>query len=195
MPKALSGKTLALPLSLCLCLTALPAAAGDLVDAATAVEAAVAAGDFDAWAAANATLMTSAWFQPGLHFNRLILTSVPSTGYGVYEVRADSVYASGEPILVYAEPEGYGYGTLPDGRSEIAFDIDLRVMDPAGTVLLEAPGFMQVAHQVWGPAREFVANMTVNMGQAPAGDYTLEFTFHDRHGGQSSSFTTNVTLQ
>ncbi len=195
MHQALSRKLrLAAAASLALAFP-LAATAGEVVDAAAAVEAAVAAGDFNAWQAANARLLEVAWFQPGLHFNRLILTSTPAAGYGSYEVRPDSVYAPGEPILVYAEPEGFGFGDLGGGRSEIAFDIDLKVMDPAGTVLVEMPSFMQLVHQTWGPAREFVANMSVDMGQAPPGDYRLEFTFHDRHGGQSASFTTDVTLQ
>lgn len=169
--------------------------AGEVVDAAAAVEAAVAAGDFNGWQAANAALLAKAWFQPGLHFNRMILTNGPATGYGSYEPRADSVYAAGEPILIYAEPEGYGFGDLGGGRFEIAFDIDLRVLDPAGSVLVEMPGFMALQHQTWGVAREFVANMTVSMGQAPAGSYVLEFTFRDRHGGQSASFTSAITIQ
>ncbi|MCB6177568.1 hypothetical protein LHP98_05415 [Rhodobacter sp. Har01] len=173
----------------------LPVQAGPVADAAAAVEAAVAAGDFAAWQAANGTLLTEAWFAPGLHFNRLILTAAPASGYGSYEARPNSTYGRGEDIFVYAEPEGYGFGDLGGGKLEIAFDIDLRVLDPAGTVLVEAPDFMAVSHQVWGPAREFVANMTVSMGEAPAGAYTLEFTFRDRHGGQKSTFTTDVTIQ
>ncbi len=182
----------ALPLSLSLLS---PVQAGQLTDAAAAVEAAVAAGDFNAWQAANAQLLATAWVQPGLLFNRLLLTSTLAAGYGNYEVRPDSIYARDTPIYVYAEPEGYGFGDLGGGRMEIAFDIDLRVMDPTGAVLLEVPNFMALAYQTWGPAREFVANMTVDMAQAPAGDYRLEFTFRDRHGGQSASFTTDVTLQ
>lgn len=192
----ISPRALVAGLPLCLLLAhAPPARAGEVVDAATAVETAVATGDFNAWQAANATLLSTAWFQPGLHFNRLLLVSAPASGYGSYEVRPDSVFAAGEMILVYAEPEGYGYGDLGGGKLEIAFDIDLKVMDPAGSVLVEMPGFMQLVHQTWGPAREFVANMSVSMGQAPVGDYRLEFTFRDRHGGQSSSFTTDVTIQ
>ena len=189
------ARLLSLFLALPLTIPGLPVAAGPVVDAAAAVEAAVASGDFNAWQAANNQLLSTAWFQPGLHFNRLVLTSTPAVGYGSYDVRPDSIYARGEQIFVYAEPEGYGFGDLGNGKLEIAFDIDLRVLDPAGTVLLEAPDFMQVAHQTWGPAREFVANMTVAMGEAPAGQYRLEFTFRDRHGGQQSSFTTDVTLQ
>lgn len=173
-----------------------PAQAGPLADAAAAVEAAIAANDFDAWQAANAKLLDEAWFAAGLHFDRVVLTAAPGAGYGGFEPRANASYGKGEDILVYAEPKGYGYGDLGNGKYEIAFDVDLRLLDKAGTVLLEAPNFLALSHQAQGMAREFVGTLTVNLGpEAPAGDYQLEFTFRDRHGGQSASFTTEVTLQ
>ncbi len=187
--------SLAASLVTVLALTAAPAIAGEVVDAATAVEAAVAAGDFDAWQKANGDLLAKAWAQPGLHFNHLVLVTAPAAGYGVYDVRPDSIYAQGEPILVYAEPEGYGFGTLATGQMEIAFGIDLKVLDPGGAVLVEMPDFLSIKFQSWQPAHEFVANLSVSMGSAPPGDYQLEFTFRDLHGGQNSSFTTNVSVK
>jgi hypothetical protein len=186
-----SAVLLALPLGL----SGVSAHAGEVVDAAAAVEAAIAAGDFNAWQAANATLLDIAWVQPGLHFNRLLLTSGTAVGYGSYEVRPDNVYAVGEKIFVYAEPEGFGFGELGNGKLEIAFDIDLRVLDGSGALLVEAPNFMQLQYQTAGKVHEFLANMTVELGDTPAGQYTLEFIFHDRHNGQSASFTTDIVVQ
>lgn len=92
-------------------------------------------------------------------------------------------------------PSRRATATASDGRQEIAFDIDLVVFDAAGTELLRQPNFVALVHQAHGRPREFVANMTVKMSGAPAGGYKLEFVFHDRHGGGTASFTTEVTLQ
>ena len=116
---------------LALALLPLAAPAGDLSDAAAAVEAAVAAQDFAAWQAAEARLDELLWYSAGLHFGTLTLVSAPASGYRMYDSRADNLYAQGEPILLYAEPRGYGYGTLDTGQLQIAFDIDLTVKDTA----------------------------------------------------------------
>lgn len=153
-----------------------------------------AAGDFRAWQAADETLLTEAWLAPGLHFDRVVLTAVPGAGHGGFEPRPNATYAIGEDVLIHAEPKGYG--DLGDGKPEIGFDVDLRLPDPAGTILLQAPGFAALTNQAHGMAREFVGRLTVNLGpEAPAGDYQLKFTFNDREGGQSAAFTTDVTFQ
>lgn len=184
-------------LALALCaLLPVTAQAGELADAAAAVESAVTANDFAAWQSAAAALETKLWFSAGLHFGTLTLVSAQSTGYGVYQSRADNVYAQGEPILIYAEPKGYGYGDAGNGMYEIAFDIDLIVKDTAsGEVLLESPSLMQIAYQAMVPAREFVANLNYTLGTAPPGSYTLETVFHDRHGGQQASFTSDIVIR
>lgn len=172
-----------------------PVLAGDIVDAATAVEAALQANDFDAWQAANAALLDKLWNAPGLHFGTLVLTQSEPTGYGAYVQRADNVYAQGEPILIYAEPMGYGFGALDDGRNEIAFDIDLKVLGTDGEVLADAPGIMNLAYASHGTPHEFMANITYNLDGIPPGTYTLDTTFRDRHAEQSASFTNEIVIK
>lgn len=186
------------PLSVALLLAlglAAPVLAGPVTDAAAEAEAAVAADDFDAWYQANEALLEAAWTLPGLHFGNLAMTTVPAPMYGNYEERADTVYAADEPILIYAEPRGYGYGDVGGGMLEIAFGVDLRVLDPAGTVLLELPEFSTFTVQTRTRSRELMFNLSVSLDGAPPGDYQLEFTFNDRHGGQSDSFTSNITIK
>ncbi|OYW61326.1 MAG: hypothetical protein B7Z10_04940 [Rhodobacterales bacterium 32-66-7] len=182
------------PLMLALGLAA-PVLAGPVTDAATAVETAAAADDFNAWFQANEALLEAAWTVPGLHFGNIVNTTVPAPVYGNFEERADTVYAPGEPILIYAEPRGYGYGDIGGGMLEIAFGVDLRVLDPAGTVLLEMPEFSTFTLQSRAKARELMFNLSVSLDGAPPGDYQLEFTFNDRYGGQSDSFVSNITIK
>ena len=190
MRSILSTAALLLALSL-----ATPIVAGPVTDAATKVEAAAANDDFDIWYQANEALLEAAWNVPGLHFGNIANTTVPAPVYGNFEERADTVYTAGEPILIYVEPRGYGYGDVGGGMLEIAFGIDLRVLDPAGTVLLEMPDFNNFTLQTRARARELMFNLTVSLDGAPPGDYQLEFTFNDRNGGQSDSFTSNITIK
>jgi len=172
-----------------------PAQAGDIVDAAAKAEAAIAAGDFDAWYAANEVLLAAAWTAGGLHFGSLFAVTAAVTSFGEFVPRDDTVYAANEAIHLYVEPRGYGYGDLGAGQFEIAFDIDLRVLDPAGAVMLEQPNFGAFTVKSTARARELFVNLTATLDGAPAGDYTLEFIFRDKHSDQTASFTNDVTIQ
>ncbi|WP_309664957.1 hypothetical protein [Tabrizicola sp.] len=174
---------------------AAPALSGPLTDAAASADAAIAAGDFDAWYAANEVLIETAWNAAGLHFGNLVATTGPATAYGAYEPRASTVYAAGEPVELYIEPRGYGYGDLGGGQLEIAFDIDLRVLEPSGSVVMEQENFANFVVKTRARSRELMVNLTATFDGAPAGNYTLEFTFKDRHSDQTASFTNDITLQ
>ena len=174
---------------------AVPAQAGEIVDAATTVETALQADDFNAWQAANQVLLETLWNAPGLHFGTLTLSTGTAAGYGIYESRPDNIYAANEPVLIYAEPRGYGYGDAGDGTYEIAFDIDLNLLDPAGNVLGQFPNIMALQLPVRVKVREFVANLTYELNGVPPGSYTLETIFHDRHGDQSASFTSDIVIR
>jgi len=179
-------------------LSLLPAAAvdaGEIADAAAAVEAAIAAEDFDAWRAANAVIEEKLWAAPGLHFGTLMLVTGPAAGFGSYDPRPDNIYTMGEPVQIYAEPAGYGYGDLGNGMLEVAFDIDLTISDPAGAVLGEFPGIMSLVYPSRVKAREFLANLTYNLDGVPPGDYTLTTNFRDRHSGQAASFTSEIVVK
>lgn len=174
---------------------ATPLHAGEIADAAAAVEDAITAQDFDTWYAANETLMEKAWTAAGLHFGTVTLATAPADGFGIYTARENNVYGLAESINIYAEPRGYGFGALPDGQNEIAFDIDLKIMDPAGTTIAELPDFVNLVLTSHAKPREFVANVQIDLNGAPAGDYTLELTFRDRYSDGSASFPVNITLK
>ena len=79
--------------------------------------------------------------------------------------------------------------------SEIAFDIDLRLLDRSGTMLFEQPNFAQFVVKTKAHARELMVNLTTTLDGAPAGEYTLEFNFRDRHSDQTAKFTNDITIQ
>ncbi len=185
-----------------MCLTSLfcltfqgPVLAGVIADAGAVVDAALATGDFDAWYDANQALLDTAWYAAGLNFDSLIIVKAPAQGFGGYEARGNNVFAPGEEINIYAEPKGYGFGDLGDGKYEIAFAIDMKVMTPDGSEVANMPDFAELKLASFGQPHEFVANVTITLTGAPAGDYALELTFRDLHGGQSADFTMRVSIQ
>jgi hypothetical protein len=186
----LAGLALAAALTL-----PLPVLAGPLTDAATAAEAALASGDMAAWAAAYEGLSDAAWSAGGFYIARHVATTGDAPAFGMYEARANTVYGTTEPIRLYVEPRGYGYGQAGDGVNQIAFDIDLAIRDGAGAVVGEVPGFSEVVIPSRARPRELMVNLTATLNGAPPGDYVLVFTFRDRNGGGAASFEQPVTLQ
>ncbi|HEV7252324.1 MAG TPA: hypothetical protein VGN97_04395 [Mesorhizobium sp.] len=112
----------------------------------------------------------------------------PSRGYGMYEERENAVFRAGEPIVTYVEPVGYGWNEAPDGRHELAFDVDLKLFTGEGELATEQEGFLQYRAASRKKNLEFSLDLTLTLNEAPAGSYTVEYTVHDRSSGESSSF-------
>ena len=93
------------------------AQAGPVADSAKAIETKLAANDFGGALDAARDILAQVWDQsPGLTFTQSLLVAENATGYGVYNPRADNVFKSGAPILIYCEPLGFGYGTPGEGQ-------------------------------------------------------------------------------
>src|SRR5690606_31759599 len=99
-----------LPVVLAAALLAAPQAAPPDLEALTAAEQQVAA----AW---EATPLT---FRKALFATRI-------EAFGVYTAKDGNSFRPGEPIIVYAEPVGYGYRANDDGTYAFGFNFDLRV--------------------------------------------------------------------
>lgn len=151
----------AILLAACLALATHPAAAQTLA----ALEEAEAAFD-------------TAWAATPLSFRKAIFAT-DATDFGVYNERGNASFKPGEPIVVYAEPVGYGFRDNGDGTYSIGFDIDLAVKTAAGEVVAGKDDFANVAVASRARSREFRLSLTLDLGEAPAGDYVLEYTARD----------------
>ena len=140
---------------------AAPAGAQSL-DALTAAEQQVAA----AW---DATPLT---FRKTLFADRI-------EAFGVYEAKEGSTFAPGEPIVVYAEPVGYGYKSNDDGTYTFGFDFDLKVKNADGDIVAGKDGFANFELNSKAQNREFLVSLTLSLNEAPAGNYTLEYLARD----------------
>lgn len=171
-----------------------PAPDGPAVALARGVDSAAASHSPDDWKTASAALEDHLWATRGLHIARAVFVLAPASGFGIFDPRPSNVFAPGEPVLIYAEPRGYGYGDRGEGIAETGFDIDLRVLDKAGTELGSYPGIVQLGFATRSRNREFMANLRYDLAGLAPGDYRLETTFRDRHGPGVARVTSEITI-
>lgn len=174
-------------------LSPLPLFAGEIVDKAADVESLLAAGDdADAIAAAR-DLFGAAWdATTGLAIGEAILIAEPASGYGIYNPRPNDTFKIGEPVLIYAEPMGFGYASPGDGLYSIGFFVDLKVMTEAGEVLGDLQNLTELNLTSRYPNREFQANLTYNLDGVPPGRYVLQTTLRDKNSAKFGSFENTV---
>lgn len=174
---------------------ALPSAAqaGELTDLAAQVEALQAAGDDAGAVAAARDLFAKTWdATTGLAIGETALIVEPASGYGIYNPRPDDKFKLDEPVLIYAEPIGFGYGSPGEGLYSIGFFVDLKVMNDAGEVLGDLQNVTELDLTSRYQNREFQANLTYNLTGIPAGRYTLQTTLRDKNSAKIGSFETSV---
>ena len=171
----------------------LPATAGPLTDKAAEVEALLSAGDDKGAIAAARDLLGAAWdASTGLAIGETVLLAEPASGYGIYNPRATESYKLGEPVLIYAEPMGFGYGSPGQGLYSIGFVVDLKVMTEMGEILADLQNLTELDLVSRYPNREFQANLTYNLEGIAPGRYILQTTLRDKNSGKIGTFENTV---
>lgn len=172
-----------------------PAAAQTLTDSAQGIEARIAADDFDAALSAARDLLGQVWdTTPTLGFTEAVLVEQPAPGYGVYNPRPTIAYKLGEPIHVYAEPYGYGFGSPAAGLYEIGFFVDLQVVAADGAILGELPAVAELDLTTRQRNREFPATITYDLSGIAPGDYVLITSLRDKNSAKAGSFETPIQI-
>ena len=178
-----------------LVVSAAPALAGPLVDAATAIEEKLGAGDFPGALVAGRDLFAQVWDQsPGISFGQALLVAENATGFGVFNPRDNNVFKQGDPILIYCEPYGFGYGAPGAGLFSVNFIVDLQVLDGAGNQLANAEGATEYNMTSRHRNREVQANITYRLDGIPVGQYTLITTLRDKNSAKSGAFQTAIEI-
>lgn len=162
--------------------------AGEIADRAAEAEQLAASGNYLDAMAALEQAQDLLWAQAPLSFRRTVFTAGTPTGYGIYDLRESSTFKRTEPLIIYAEPMGYGYGR--DGSIyTIDLALDFAIRDASGTVIAEQRNFGTLALRTRFPNKEFMAKVTYDFSGIPAGDYEVTTTAHDQATGKSGSFT------
>ena len=169
--------------------------AGPMADKAAEAEAAIGNGDYLGGFAAAQEIASQAWdATPGILFLETLPVTEPAAGFGLYNPRPDAVYKSGEPIILYAEPVGFGYGTGGEGLYTVGFSVDLQVLDEAGQELANVQGVTELNLTSRYKNREFQANLTYNLDGIAAGKYRLVTTLRDTNSAKIGSFETAIEI-
>lgn len=171
------------------------ALAGPVVDKATEIESLIAANDISAAMEAADSLMATVWDSGAdIGIREAVLVAEPAAGVGIYNPRPNEKYKLGEPILIYAEPYGYGFGSGGDGLYTIGFIVDLKVMTEAGEVLGELPAVANLDLTSRHKMHEFNANLTYTLDGITPGRYILETTLRDKNSEKLGKFENTVEI-
>ncbi|WP_052341842.1 hypothetical protein [Salinarimonas rosea] len=136
------------------------------------------AATLDDLAQAEAALV-AVWDEVPLSFRTATFVVGSPEGYGVYAARETNVFAGGEPLVVYAEPVGYAWEAIADGRFRFGFDVDLLIKRPDGAIVGGRESFQRLALESRTRNREFMLTLTLTLDGITPGDYVLEYRTRD----------------
>jgi len=161
------------------------AVAGPLADKAGEAEAALKAGKGSEALGLMREALFSVWNDVPMAIPTATYVTAPADGYGIYTARDGNAFAAGEPLLIYLEPIGFDW-KQQDGLFTSLLTVDFDLTSPDGNVLAGQKGFGRFDFKSHVPNTEYMANLTLNVSGAPAGDYVLVLTVNDENGGGSA---------
>lgn len=135
-----------------------------------------------------------AWDATPLTFRHAVFVGEPPQGFGVYKDRANSTFKSGESLVVYAEPVGYAYKDNGNGTYSFGFNVDLIVKSPSGEIVGGQENFQKLELTSRAKNREFMLTLTLDLTNAPPGDYVLEYKTHDLNSDKVGLMSLPFTL-
>jgi hypothetical protein len=164
------------------------ATAGPLSDAATRAEQMAAAGDTAGARLAMRNAIND--FSANLPFQIGTATFVSGepSGFGMFDPRGNGVFKPGEKIVAYIEPVGLTWKPAAVAKKmETRFTVDFDLLDAGGTVLGSQKAFGDFGFTGFTKNEEIFATLTLDVSQAPVGNYVLRYHFNDTNGGKSAS--------
>ncbi|HUP98092.1 MAG TPA: hypothetical protein VM073_09130 [Usitatibacter sp.] len=114
--------------------------------------------------------------------------------FGDYEPRADNVYKRGEELLFYGEPKNLMLQKDAKGVYQPAFDVDVEIKGP-GDASMKKDKFMTFKLPTRSRVQDIFLNLTLSLGQAPAGKYNVKFTVRDLNSKKVASAASDIVLK
>ena len=136
-----------------------PAAAQTLSDQAKQAESLAAESKFAEALAVLDEAERLVWDKAPLSCRRILWVAEQASGFGNYNPRETNVFNSGEAMLVYAEPIGFGW--IKSGEiwhAELAADVVIRSKD--GAEIYRQNDFTRLPMASRAQIREFFVNLT-----------------------------------
>jgi hypothetical protein len=129
-----------------------------------------------------------------LAIRSFMMVTRPATRFGDYEARGNADVKRGETMNFYAEPRNLTEPKSAAGLYEPSMEVDIEVRPEKGEPMKQ-PNFKSMKLPARSRAEDFFVNMSVSLGQAPPGKYTLTFTFRDLNSKKSASVSQEVNLK
>jgi hypothetical protein len=123
-----------------------------------------------------------------------MLVARPARHFGDYEARGNTDFKRGEKILFYAEPKNLVQVKSAAGIYEPSAEIDIEVKPENGEGQKQA-NFLSLKIPSRSRVNDLFVNMSISLGTAPPGKYTLKFTFRDLNSKKSATVSQDVNLK
>jgi hypothetical protein len=104
-------------------------------------------------------------------------------------------WSAGEPIIVCAEPVGFGWKSVEDDQFEFGFTVDLAVKTAAGETVARQDNFGRPALKSRHRNREFMIHLTLHVNDAPPGDYLVDYKLHDLGTDKTATLEMPFTIE
>jgi hypothetical protein len=169
-------------------ISAVPALGGEIADAASAADELVTAGKFEEAMKALEAAQDGLWLKSPLLFRRALFSAGEPSGFGMYDPRDDNTFKRSEPLIIYAEPMGYGYGR-EGSLYLISLGLDFVITDTAGNTVASQENFGKLTFRSRFPNKEFMAKVTYDFSKLPVGDYSVLTRARDQYSDKSAEFT------
>ena len=165
-----------------------PGQANDLADLAAKTTSMIEAGKPSEALKHAIKLRDIAWDAAPIGFTASMFIDGTASAYGQYTPRANSVFSADQPITVYAEPVGYGYGRNGEDYL-IDLDADIELHTPGGQILVRQESFSRFSGRARQKIREFQISFSLTLTGLSAGDYLLVTKLKDAHSEKTGSFS------
>jgi len=163
------------------------AKAGDIADAAGSAEQLLEAGKYDEAMKALDTVQEMIWRESPLSIRKAVFVTGEPQGFGIYTERPNSEFSSGETLIIYAEPFGFGYGR-DNELYVIDLGLDFVIKASDGSVLAQQENFGSLTLRSRVPNREFMAKINYDFSGIEPGDYVVTTRIKDKNSDKSTEF-------
>ena len=171
----------------------LTAAAGEAVDAATRAESLLAEKSYTAALAAAGEAQQAIWDASPLTVQRALFVASDPGGFGIFDMREGNTFKRSEPLIIYAEPLGFGYGR--DGELYVIdLGLDFIIKSADGKEVARQENFGSLTMRSRVANKEFMAKLNYDFSGVPAGAYAVTTVLKDKNSGKTAEFTLDFTL-
>ena len=169
------------------------ASAGELADAGQAADSQVGQGNYREALATLAAAEDKIWQKTPPFFTKAVFVAADPEGFGIYDLHEGNTFKGSEPLILYAEPVGYGY--RKDGEMNIIdLSLDFEVKSKDGRLIGGREGFASPRLRSRVQNREFFIKVVYDFSKVPAGEYEVKTTVNDKTSGKSGSFILPFSL-